>query len=141
MPLWTAKVCPIISGEIIDRRHRIFEGYRQRLDGVTGIGFQPIAEWAECAPWLFSVTVDQAAYGVSRDDLMSRLGDAGVDTRPFFIPLHTLPPFRDQARERGEVLPVTDDLGAIGLNLPTFSALKEAELDYICDVIRKNAAA
>lgn len=125
--------------ELIGRRRRIFERYRQALEGVPGIGFQPCAEWAEPAPWLFSITVSEGEYGRTRDDLAALLLERGIDTRPFFVPLHRLPPFAASARERCADLPVTDELGSTGLNLPTFTAMDEATIDRVAAAIRASA--
>lgn len=125
---------------IIEKRKLIFETYRNRLSDVPGIGFQPQAEWADPAPWLFCITVDSEEYGKSRDALMSHLAKEGIDTRPFFIPLHTLPPYREKSRERGEQLDVTVGLATSGINLPTYTAMDEATIDKICAAIRTHAA-
>jgi perosamine synthetase len=122
--------------QIVERRRQIFARYRQALDGIPGLGFQPVATWAEPSPWLFCATVDPAAYGVSRDELMQRLDAQGIETRPFFVPLHALPPFRNEARARGDDLPVTDQLAAQGLNLPTYNGLTDAQVDRIAAAIR-----
>jgi len=123
--------------EILRRRHEIFELYREALADIPGIGFQPVASWAEPAPWLFCITVNPEGFGLTRNELMGVLGSRGIDTRPFFIPLHALPPFREGSRQRGEMLPVTDRLGQIGLNLPTFPALTEDDVHRIASEIRQ----
>jgi perosamine synthetase len=125
--------------EIIESRRMIFDGYRQRLAGIPGIGIQPVAEWAEPAPWLFCITVDDAAYGCSRDELMALLESKGIETRPFFQPLHELPPYREQSARRGEVLPETVRLAASGINLPTHHLVGEEGLDRISSLIRSSA--
>jgi perosamine synthetase len=122
--------------EILARRRKVFAGYRERLNDVPGIGFQPVASWAVPAPWLFCVTVDKDQYGHSRDKLMTHLKENGVDSRPFFIPLHTLPPFRQESMQRKQVFPVTERLAVAGVNLPTHLDLTESDLDYICSIIR-----
>jgi perosamine synthetase len=119
------------------RRRALFARYRERLAGVPGIGFQPVAAWAEPSPWLFCITVDAAAYGRTRDDLAAFLDAEGVETRPFFIPLHRLPPYRNESAARREHLPVTDRLAAEGLTLPTFSRMTDDELDRVTDLVRK----
>lgn len=124
---------------ILSRRREIFARYRRALAGVPGIGFQPVAEWADPTPWLFCVTVDAKAYGRTRDELMAHLAAAGVDTRPFFVPLHRLPPFRKESEARGEDLPVTDRLAAEGVNLPTFNALTDAQVDAVAALVRGGA--
>lgn len=121
---------------ILARRRQIAHLYRQALEGVPGIGFQPVAPWARPTPWLFCITVDAAQYGRSRDELMTLLSEDGIETRPFFIPLHHLPPFREGSLARGEVLPVTDRLGRDGMNLPTYVALMDEEVEAVAAVIR-----
>jgi perosamine synthetase len=124
---------------MIERRKQILGRYRALLEGVPGIAFQPVAPWAEPTPWLVSITVDAQAYGRTRDELRALLTEAGIETRPFFVPLHRLPPFVAEARRRGEVLPVTDLLGETGMNLPTFSQLKDFEIDEVASHIRAAA--
>jgi perosamine synthetase len=121
---------------ILEQRRRVFALYRERLAGIPGIGLQPCAAWAEPAPWLFCIVVDEQAYGRTRDELAALLAGDGVETRPFFVPLHRLPPFRGGSQARGEHLPVTDSLGARGLNLPTYNTLAADDIDYITDRIR-----
>jgi perosamine synthetase len=125
---------------LVDRRKAIFARYRELLQGIPGVGLQPVAPWAEVAPWLYSITVDAAGYGRGRDELMAILDGHGIETRPFFVPLHRLPPFQEESRRRGEALPLTDRLGATGMNLPTFSQLKDAEIETVAAAIRKARA-
>jgi perosamine synthetase len=123
---------------ILAWRRRLFAAYRSLLEGVPGIGFQPVAEWAEPAPWLFCITVDETEYGMSRDGLAEVLAARGIESRPFFIPLHGLPPFRLESRRRGEDLPVTDKLARSGLNLPTYNGLEGKDLEAVTAVIRRS---
>ncbi len=123
------------ADEIVERRREIFRNYRELLDGVPGIGFQPVAEWAEPAQWLFSITVDPEEYGLTSAELAEALRERGIDTRPFFVPLHTLPPFREASLSRREFLPHTEKLGAAGLNLPTFGALSDGAVERIASAI------
>lgn len=123
--------------QMLSRRRAIFARYRELLSGVPGLGFQPVATWADPAPWLFCITVDTKQYGRTRDELMALLAEGGIETRPFFIALHRLPPFREQSRLRNEELPVTDRLSATGINLPTYVGLTDAEIEKIAAVIKR----
>ena len=123
-------------GQILERREQIYQQYLEKLTGIPGISFQPVADWAKPAHWLFCITVNEAEYGCSRDELMRLLDKEGIETRPFFIPLHNLPPFREESRLRREHLPVTDLLGATGINLPTFTGLTEQDIETISNAIR-----
>lgn len=124
------------ADELVDRRRRIYDAYSSQLRDVPGVGLQPVAEWAQISPWLFCILVDEVVYGHSRDELAAYLEDHGVETRPFFIPLHELPPFRVQSAARSESLPVTDRLSAGGLNLPTYTTMSDSALDRVCSLVR-----
>jgi perosamine synthetase len=120
--------------ELIASRQQRFDWYREELEGVPGIGFQPAAPWAEPAPWLACIVVDETRYGRSRDELAAQLDQAGIETRPFFRPLHELPPY-EQFQPAWE-LPVTDDLSRRGMNLPTSSTLPRADVQRVAAAIR-----
>jgi perosamine synthetase len=122
--------------EIINRRRQVFAVYRKLLAGIPGIGFQPTAPWAEPAPWLFCITVEEKEFGRSRNELMALLEEKGIETRPFFMAAHHLPPFREQSQRRGEKLGVTDSLSSTGMNLPTHGSLSEGEIERIVQAIR-----
>jgi len=122
---------------LIARRQQIFETYEALLADVPGLGFQPVAEWATPAPWLFSMTVDERVYGRPRDALMAELAAQGIETRPFFMALHRLPPFQKASQERGETLPVTDRLSLCGLNLPSYPGLRDDDLRRIAGAIKR----
>lgn len=139
----TNVACAILCAQI-ERRERIlawrrdlFLAYRRLLEGIPGIGMQPAAPWAEPARWLFCITVDEKEYGKSRDELMAGLAGQGIETRPFFLSLHRLPPFREESRRRGEELPVTDRLSGSGVNLPTCNGLIGKDLERITGFIRR----
>ncbi|MEZ6136559.1 MAG: GNAT family N-acetyltransferase [Pirellulaceae bacterium] len=119
---------------IVSKRRQIYSWYRERLCEIDGIGFQPVADWAEITPWLMSVVIEQD-FGLSRNTVALQLSEAGIDTRPFFIPLHRLPPFRHESQARREVLPVTDRLANSGLNLPTYTGMDEGTVDHICKAL------
>lgn len=122
--------------QIIARRRQIFATYHENLNNVPGIGFQPVAAWAVPVPWLFCITIDESEFWCSRDRLMAVLAENGIETRPFFVPLHTLPPFQGGIGCRRGMFPVTDRLGETGMSLPTFAALNETDIARICRVVQ-----
>jgi perosamine synthetase len=125
--------------EILTLRRGLFEQYRNALDGIGGVGFQPIAPWAQVAPWLFSITIDANVYGMSRDEVARILDSSGIETRPFFIPLHQLPPFREGARSRGGDFTHSTRLGESGLNLPTHRHVRPADVERIANLLWTHA--
>jgi len=121
--------------EIVSFRKAILDAYEERLANIPGLGFRPRANWADPAPWLFCLTVDAEIFGRDRDALMAILDREGIETRPFFIPIHTLPPY-EQSKCVGD-LHWTNLLGSSGLNLPTHRSVTTGDIDRICSVIRE----
>jgi perosamine synthetase len=122
--------------EISERRANVFATYRESLSGIDGIGLQPAAEWATPAPWLFCITVDEARFGASRDQLAAKLEEASIETRPFFFPLHRLPPYEGRPGS-SRPLPITDRLAQTGMNLPTFSRMTASDVERVASAIRR----
>lgn len=135
----TNVACAILCAQLerrdalIARREEIYRRYARRLASIPGVGLQPVAANVRLSPWLYCVTIDEAAFGVSRDALMARLRQRGIDTRPFFIDIHQLPPYAD----RGTIgdFPVGEALSRTGVNLPTYPDLSDAEVDGVCAAI------
>jgi perosamine synthetase len=77
--------------------------------------------------WLFSVVL--TAGGESRRERIRQtlLAAHGIETRPFFVPMHKLPMFRTRRR-----FPHSEFVGEHGINLPTYSGLGANDIDEIC---------
>ncbi len=122
--------------ELQGRRRNIFQRYCDQFKDVAGIRLQSIDCNVEPAPWLYCITIDPEIFGRSRDQVIAELGALGIETRPFFIPLHTLPPYREEAGKRNTVLPLTERISAAGINLPTFAQMSERDVDCVCQSLR-----
>lgn len=81
--------------------------------------------------WMYSILVGEA-YGLTCDDLLLALREQNIDSRPFFHPLDTLPPYW-----RGVPCPTALRLSRQGLNLPSAPTLTDNQVLYICDTLRK----
>jgi perosamine synthetase len=91
--------------------------------------------WATSVYWMYSILINDA-FGLPRDDLMMHLKDRRIDSRPFFHPLHTLPPY-----DQGLHLAVAEDLAARGINLPSAVTLTEDDICRVCMAVRELAEA
>lgn len=118
------------------RRRNALE-YNCRLHGVPGIRTPAEAPWAKNVYWMYGILVDEKEYGMNRDALRRVLADHGVETRTFFIPMHTQPIYWKQFY--GERYPVAEDLCKRGFYLPSASSLTIEEIEYVTDVIRRAA--
>jgi perosamine synthetase len=116
------------------RRRENAELYRKYLGEHPKFTLSPEAEWARNAYWINCAVLDRD-FPLSRDEVMRRLAQAGIETRPFFYPMHTLPMYRQQPSD----FPVAESVSARGLNLPSSAALTEDDVSYICQTLRELA--
>jgi perosamine synthetase len=111
----------------IARRRENARWYRELLGNCSALTLMPEQPWAKSVFWMYSVVLDDRA-GISRDRLMQVLGEQGIETRPFFYPLHTLPMY-----DRHEVYPVAEALARNGINLPSSAKLQHGDLEYVSE--------
>ncbi len=116
------------------RRREIAGWYREELGDEEGIELSPQAPWAESAFWIACAVIEEARFG-ARDDVMTALDEAGIETRPFFYPLHTLPMYRQGSRDIE--FPVAEDLARRGINLPSSAMLTRQDVAYVCERLRE----
>lgn len=117
--------------EFIERKRQIAKRYMAGLSGLSNITLPPEASWAKNVYWMFSILLNPQ-FPLSRDEFITKLKTAGVDNRPFFYPIHEMPPYAGTK----EVFPIAEDLSKRGLNLPSAVTLTENEIDTICEIIR-----
>jgi perosamine synthetase len=117
--------------EFIERKRKIARTYNEALQGIAGISLPCEAPWATSVYWMYSILVE-APYPINRDELMEVLKRHNIDSRPFFYPIHTQPPYRT-----ADLLPVAERLSRQGINLPSAVTLSEADIARIAAVIRQ----
>jgi perosamine synthetase len=112
----------------IERKKRIAALYRSGLRGT------PLAMHAESpdgvhSHWMVTVLVECPD---DRDALRAHLSAAGIETRPVFYPIHTMPMYSSRYQRHR----VAEDIAWRGINLPSFPSLTDAEVREVCTVIR-----
>lgn len=113
--------------------------YNDRLAGIRALQRPAERPWAKNSYWMYGITLTDDAR-IDRDALASRLGAAGIETRPFFQPMHTQPALVRYGATRSGAFPVADRLAARGLYLPSGSGLADADIDRVCDAIARELA-
>jgi perosamine synthetase len=116
---------------ILTRRRALAAAYATGLAGNDSLDAPPAQPWAENVHWMYSIVIGPA-FGLDRDGLAQALDARGIETRPFFVPLHELPAFRSC-----DPFPVTTHLARSGLNLPSGSGLTSDQIRAVCTVIRE----
>jgi perosamine synthetase len=113
--------------EFTARKRAIAMRYRANLShpGITLHGELP---GFTNSYWMCSILVDDPSL---RDPLRAHLESAGVETRPTFYPVHTMPMYAGKYERH----PVAESIGWRGINLPSWPGLTDAQVDQISESV------
>jgi len=118
--------------KFIEKKREIAKFYSELLKDVKGITLPPEEPWAKNVYWMYCILMEDN-YGLTRDELIEKYKQRHIETRPFFTPIHTMPPYRTR-----ESHPVAEKLSKKGINLPSFIELRQEEIERIAEIIRRN---
>lgn len=113
----------------IERKIEIGHLYRDRLKGMPMATLEPVGD-VRHTYWMCSVFLDDLE---RREPLRKFMAKAGIETRPAFYPVHTMPMYSKKFQRH----PVAEFIGWRGFNLPSFPELTNEQVNYICDVIEE----
>jgi perosamine synthetase len=117
--------------EKVERKRELARQYHRLLQDAPDLTLPPEASWAKNVYWMYGVLL-RDSFGRSRDDVMRLLYERGVETRPFFHPLHRQPALTGRLLPAGpSQFPVSDNLGVRGLYLPSGLNLTTAQIEEV----------
>lgn len=116
------------SDEFVERKRAIAMLYAELLS-ETPVKIHREAPGTRHSYWMTSILVERADL---RDPLRLHLSQAGIETRPLFYPVHTMPMHSQNFRRH----PVAEDLAWRGINLPSYPSLSDNQVKTICDEIK-----
>jgi len=109
----------------VERKKQMYKVYQDLLADVPEVSFVDTNP-QDTSPWFIDILVE------NRDALMSFLAARGVETRPFYPPIHTQPPF---AHTKGSFLQA-ERVSKMGLWLPSSSFLTDDDISRVCAEIK-----
>lgn len=117
--------------KFISRKREIAATYREAFRDVKSVEFSPEVSGVESNYWMSSIVLKRKNK-IGRDELMAELKDRGIETRPFFHPMHQIPYMKTN-----EKFPVAKYLAKNGLNLPSGTKLTKQEVLYVAKNVRE----
>lgn len=112
---------------------RIADAYDAAFQNVPGLTLMPEALWAESIKWMYTILVDESAYGMDSRALLRRLQEARIETRPLWQPVHLSPAHREAY---AMPCPVAERLKRQAISLPCSVGLTAAQQQQVIDVVR-----
>ena len=121
--------------EIASRKRWLGNEYSRQLENTAGLELPVEESWARNVYWMYAVVVKEETR-MNAAEFAARLSKRGVQTRPFFLGLHEQPVFHRRGWFVNESYPVAERIARQGLYLPSGTALTDAQLTQVVDVVK-----
>jgi len=118
--------------ELIEKKRLIFSWYEEFLNGLEGVSLNREADWAKSIYWMTSIMLNQD-FSISRNQLMTKLKEDGIDSRPVFPTISKYPMWKSDCHNPNAIA-----ISENSINLPSGHNLTKKEVNYVCESIIKN---
>jgi len=113
--------------EIIAQKRIIAEQYKKYLRHPD-IEYHQESNNCHHSYWMFSILTKDKK---QKDNLRTILAQNGIETRPLFYPIHTMPMYQ----KKNQTHPIAQKLNERGINLPSWPGLTQKDIAFICQTI------
>lgn len=122
--------------DIVARKRWIAAEYTDRLQKYTELQLPYEHDWARNVYWVYALVLsDNIPFDASI--FTEKLREQGIETRPFFLGMHSQPVLTDLGLFEQESYPVSDRIASRGLYLPSGLALTLKQIDEVSMAVAK----
>jgi perosamine synthetase len=121
---------------IVERKRAMARRYNEGLCRIRDVQLPAQESWARSVYWMYGLVLGDS-HEFDAVEGARRLKAAGVETRPFFLGMHSQPVFRERGLFKNEEYPVADRIAERGFYLPSGLALTEGQIDSVIAAVRK----
>ncbi len=131
---------------LVDSRRNIGIRYNKLLAETGGIILPAEKPYAKNVYWMYGIVLDKSVR-LTKEEVMEKLKERGIDTRGFFKPMHKQPAYANKTIENSPdctgKFPVADFIGERGFYLPSSSNLTDQEAEFVVkelkDILQNNS--
>ncbi len=117
----------------IETKIRNYNLYKKAIEDIEGLTLLPFREDTRSNHWFYSVIVDKDKYGIDRDELLKKLNDENIQTRPLWSLIHKQKPYLNSQTYRIEKAGFYEKNL---INIPCSSNLSEEEVGIVVEKLR-----
>lgn len=118
----------------IKRKKYIGEKYQEYLKNIPARLPIPQTNYAENDYWVFGLVIN-SEIDLTASNAINKLMQDGIETRPFFYPMHKQPVFEKLGILDDKQRPVSEFLYNKGFYIPTGLNLSDAQIEFISEKI------
>lgn len=122
--------------EFVARKRHMGKVYNQLLSGVAGLQLPvPEMDYATNIYWVYGIVLaDDVPFDAT--EVMKRLADHEIGTRPFFWPMHLQPVFQKMGLFDQVSCPVSEKIARRGFYVPSGLALTESQMQQVAEALK-----
>ncbi len=126
--------------ELVARKRNMGQRYTALLTDIPGLELPvPHTGYAENIYWVYGLVLkDGVPFGA--EEMMKRLAQHKIGSRPFFWPMHEQPVFQKMGLFADESYPVAERLARRGFYIPSGMALRDEQIKRVADVLHEVTA-
>lgn len=118
----------------IETKTKNFNIYKEAIDNIDGLTLVPFNDGIRANHWFYSVLVEKEKYGLNKDELLRKLVDCNIQTRPIWGLIHEQKPFvNNEAYKMETSLYYYDRI----LNIPCSSNLSEEDVNTVIEKLKE----
>ena len=118
----------------IETKIKNYKIYKEELKKIDGLEILSFRDRIRANHWFYSLKIDKERYGIGRDELLKKLVESDIQTRPIWGLIHQQKPYTSyQSYEMEKSLYYYDRV----LNLPCSSSLTEKEVYQVIEKIKE----
>jgi perosamine synthetase len=123
--------------EFVARKRSMGQRYHECLADTPGIQ-RPLlrTEYAENIYWVYALVLEESIR-MDAEAAMRQLAAKGVDSRPFFWPMHEQPVFKKMGLFKSERYPVAERIARRGFYLPSGIALSNDRIEQSAQALKE----
>jgi len=122
--------------EFVERKRMMGTRYRELLNELPGVQL-PVAatDFAKNIYWVFGLVLKNDV-PFDAEEVMRRMGELKIGTRPFFWPMHEQPVFHKMGLFQDTRCPVAERIARRGFYVPSGLALTGGQMDQVAAALQ-----
>jgi perosamine synthetase len=117
--------------EFVARKRSMGKQYTKMLSDIPCLQLPvPITDYAENIYWVYGLVLKDDIF-LSTEEVLRRLFDSKISTRPFFWPMHEQPVFLKMGLFDGVSCPIAEKIARRGFYIPSGLALTDEQIQQV----------
>lgn len=123
--------------EILAKRERVARLYNERLKKTEELIIPQLQNNKKISWFVYVVRLINKYSLEDRDLILNKLREKGIGCSNYFTPIHLQPFYRKLFGYKKGDFPITEKVSERTIALPFYNNLKEEQIDYICENLKK----